>query len=95
MPNTYETKLWGGRFRQDEDQLMQRFNSGGFRTEWLVGPDIQGSLAHVAMQVKCGMLTPEEGKILTEGLQVHPASIPDRAAGLWPRNMRMSIHLWS
>ena len=69
MEQAYEKCLWGGRFRQDEDQLMQRFNSGGFRTEWLVGPDIQGSLAHVAMQVKCGMLTPEEGEILTEGLK--------------------------
>ena len=27
MPNTYETKLWGGRFRGDEDALMQHFNS--------------------------------------------------------------------
>ena len=51
MPNTYETKLWGGRFRGDEDALMQHFNSECWRTSWLVEPDIQGSLAHVAMQV--------------------------------------------
>ena len=56
MPNTYETKLWGGRFRGDEDALMQHFNSECWRTSWLVEPDIQGSLAHVAMQVKCGLL---------------------------------------
>ena len=36
MPNTYETKLWGGRFRGDEDALMQHFNSECWRTSWLV-----------------------------------------------------------
>ena len=69
MSNAYETRLWGGRFREDEDALMQRFNSGRCRTDWLVEPDIQGSLAHVAMQVKCGMLTAQEGDTLTKGLQ--------------------------
>ena len=32
-------------------------------------PDIEGSLAHVAMQVRCGLLTEAEGKTLTEGLE--------------------------
>lgn len=44
MPNTYETKLWGGRFRGDEDALMQHFNSECWRTSWLVEPDIQAAL---------------------------------------------------
>ena len=69
MPNTYETKLWGGRFRGDEDALMQHFNSECWRTSWLVEPDIQGSLAHVAMQVKCGLLSSAEGEALTRGLE--------------------------
>ena len=73
MPNTYETKLWGGRFRGDEDALMQHFNSECWRTSWLVEPDIQGSLAHVAMQVKCGLLTSAEGETLTRGLETNLA----------------------
>ncbi len=68
MESAYSTRLWGGRFREDEDALMQRFNSGRCRTDWLIEPDIRGSLAHVAMQVKCGMLNEEEGAQLTEGL---------------------------
>ena len=68
MPNTYETKLWGGRFRGDEDALMQHFNSECWRTSWLVEPDIQGSLAHVAMQVKCGLLTSAEGEALAQAV---------------------------
>ena len=78
MPNTYETKLWGGRFRGDEDALMQHFNSECWRTSWLVEPDIQGSLAHVAMQVKCGLLTSAEGEALTRGLE---AILADFKAG--------------
>ncbi|MEG2930373.1 MAG: argininosuccinate lyase [Ruthenibacterium sp.] len=62
-------KLWGGRFRGDEDARMERFNSNFNETKWLFAPDVQGSLAHVAMQVKCGLLTPEEGRTLTDGLK--------------------------
>jgi len=70
MENPYKTQLWGGRFRNDEDTLMKEFNhSGPMGTGWLVEPDIQGSIAHVKMQVKCQMLTEEEGKILETGLE--------------------------
>lgn len=69
MANKYETKLWGGRFREGEDNLMERFQNGFQKTLWLLEPDIRGSLAHVAMQVKVGLLTPEEGKALTDGLE--------------------------
>lgn len=94
MPNTYETKLWGGRFRGDEDALMQHFNSECWRTSWLVEPDIQGSLAHVAMQVKCGLLTSAEGEALTRGLEtILPISRPGSL--FTPKNTRMCIPLWS
>ena len=69
MADAYETRLWGGRFHEDEDALMQRFNGNACETLWLMEPDIEGSLAHVAMQVRCGLLTEEEGKTLTEGLE--------------------------
>ena len=45
MPNTYETKLWGGRFRGDEDALMQHFNSECWRTSWLVEPLAMAAIA--------------------------------------------------
>ncbi len=69
MPDTYTSKLWGGRFREDEDALMQRFNSECWRTDWLVEPDIEGSLAHVAMLAECGLLTAEERAAIEEGLR--------------------------
>ena len=69
MPDTYTTKLWGGRFRGDEDALMQRFNSECWRTDWLVEPDIEGSLAHVAMLERCGLLTAAEREVIADGLR--------------------------
>jgi len=62
-------KLWGGRFRQGEDELMERFNNNFNETLWLIEPDITGSMAHVKMQVKCGLLTAEEGRLIEDGLK--------------------------
>ncbi|MDU6534345.1 MAG: argininosuccinate lyase [Intestinibacter bartlettii] len=62
-------KLWGVRFRKGENKLMEEFNkSFGFDCV-LYKKDIEGSLAHVYMQVQVGLLTEEEGKQITEGLQ--------------------------
>lgn len=62
-------KLWGGRFRKGENKLMEEFNkSFGFDCV-LYKKDIEGSLAHVYMLVQVGLLTEEEGKQITEGLQ--------------------------
>ena len=62
-------KLWGGRFRKGENKLMEEFNkSFGFDCV-LYKKDIEGSLAHVYMQVQVGLLTEEEGKQIIEGLQ--------------------------
>lgn len=68
MKQAYETKLWGGRFEGEEDALMSRFNNNFEQTLWLVEPDITGSVAHVAMQKACGLLTANEAEVLTQGL---------------------------
>lgn len=69
MKKKYETKLWGGRFRLDEDNLMEEFQNGFLHTLWLLEPDIRGSLAHVAMLVKCQLISAQEGESLTKGLE--------------------------
>jgi argininosuccinate lyase len=68
MKKNYETKLWGGRFRLDEDTLMEEFQNGFTKTLWLLEPDIKGSLAHVSMLVKCELISSVEGETLTKGL---------------------------
>ena len=61
-------KLWGGRFRKAENELMEEFNKSFGYDNVLYKKDIEGSIAHVYMQVKCGLLTKEEGKQITDGL---------------------------
>ncbi len=61
-------KLWGGRFRKGENKLMEEFNKSFGYDCVLYKKDIEGSLAHVYMQVQVGLLTEEEGKQITDGL---------------------------
>lgn len=61
-------KLWGGRFRKEENKLMEEFNKSFDYDKILYKKDIEGSLAHVYMQVKCNLLTEQEGIAITNGL---------------------------
>ncbi|SDM75248.1 argininosuccinate lyase [Fictibacillus solisalsi] len=61
-------KLWGGRFRKEENQLMEDFNSSLHVDKRLYSEDINGSIAHVNMLVKCGLLTKEEGESIKMSL---------------------------
>ena len=62
-------KLWGGRFRSEENKLMEEFNKSFSFDSLLYKEDIEGSLAHVYMQMKVNLLSEEEGKIIIEGLK--------------------------
>lgn len=61
-------KLWGGRFRSEENKLMEKFNKSFGFDSLLYRQDIEGSIAHVYMQIEVGLLSKEEGKIIIEGL---------------------------
>ena len=61
-------KLWGGRFREEENKLMEDFNSSLHVDKRLYYEDIKGSTAHVNMLVKCGLLTTEEGESIIKSL---------------------------
>lgn len=69
MKKNYETKLWGGRFRQGEDELMEEFQNGFTKTLWLLESDIKGSKAHVAMLMRMQIVSPDEGETLINGLK--------------------------
>ncbi|MDW0110226.1 argininosuccinate lyase [Sporosarcina aquimarina] len=62
-------KLWGGRFSSKEHERMEQFNTSLPIDKRLIEQDIAGSLAHVTMLVHCDLLTPEEGELLTKGLE--------------------------
>ncbi len=61
-------KLWGGRFRQQENKMMEDFNSSFPFDYRLYEQDLTGSLAHVVMLGNQGILNREETETIMEGL---------------------------
>ncbi len=61
-------KLWGGRFNQDTDALVNRFNASIGFDRRLYAYDIQGSIAHCRMLASQGIITDEEATIIMEAL---------------------------
>ena len=49
-------KLWGGRFTKETDQLVQNFNESLSFDQKFYRQDIRGSIAHVKMLAKQGIL---------------------------------------
>lgn len=62
-------KLWGGRFRSEENKLMEIFNKSFSFDSLLYDQDIKGSIAHVYMQMEVGLLSKEEGNLIIDGLK--------------------------
>ena len=62
-------QLWGGRFTKETDQLVYNFNASISFDQKFYHEDITGSMAHVKMLTKQGILTEEEGKQIAQGLQ--------------------------
>ena len=61
--------LWGGRFTKDTDQLVYDFNASINFDKKLYKQDIQGSIAHVTMLAKQGILTAEDKITIIAGLE--------------------------
>ena len=62
-------QLWGGRFTKETDQLVYNFNASISFDQKFYQQDIRGSIAHVTMLAKQGILTGEEKEQIIEGLQ--------------------------
>lgn len=61
-------KLWGGRFDGKNEEWVDTFGASIFFDYQLAEQDIKGSLAHVAMLGKTGILTKEEAEQIKNGL---------------------------
>ena len=72
-------KLWGGRFTKETNQLVHNFNASIGFDQKFYKQDIAGSIAHVTMLAKQGILTDEEKNIIVEGLQGIQADIESGA----------------
>lgn len=61
-------KLWGGRFTKQTNELVHNFNASISFDQKFYKQDIRGSIAHVTMLSKQGILTEEEKKAIVDGL---------------------------
>ncbi|NQF13247.1 argininosuccinate lyase [Brevibacillus sp. HB1.3] len=62
-------KLWGGRFTKPTNQLVEEYTASISFDQKMWRQDIVGSLAHVAMLGKCGILPMEEVRQIIAGLK--------------------------
>ncbi|MGO5313894.1 argininosuccinate lyase [Bilifractor sp. LCP21S3_A7] len=61
-------QLWGGRFTKETDKLVYNFNASISFDQKFYRQDIRGSLAHVRMLAKQGILTEQERDQIIDGL---------------------------
>lgn len=62
-------QLWGGRFTKETDKLVYNFNASISFDQKFFREDVEGSMAHVKMLARQGILTEEERDQITEGLE--------------------------
>ncbi|MFP4975345.1 argininosuccinate lyase [Paenibacillus sp. CN-4] len=62
------SKLWGGRFTKGTDKLVEEYTASIGFDKALAEEDVQGSLAHVAMLGKCGIIPQEDAETIRAGL---------------------------
>ncbi len=62
-------KLWGGRFTKETNQLVHNFNASLSFDQKFYKEDIEGSIAHVTMLAKQGILSDEDKESIIKGLE--------------------------
>lgn len=62
------SKLWGGRFTKQTNALVEEYTASIGFDKQLAEEDIQGSLAHVSMLGKCGIVPAEDVETIKAGL---------------------------
>ncbi len=62
-------QLWGGRFTKETDQLVYNFNASISFDKRFYAQDIRGSIAHVMMLARQGILTGSEKDEIVNGLE--------------------------
>ena len=63
------SSLWGGRFEKEMDSLVKDYNASIFFDKRMYNEDIDGSIAHVTMLAKQGIVSEEEKNAIVEGLE--------------------------
>ena len=72
-------KLWGGRFTKETNQLVHNFNESISFDQKFYKQDIAGSIAHVTMLAKQGILSEKDKDAIIEGLEGIPRDLDSGA----------------
>ncbi len=90
------SKMWGGRFRKPPHRLTEEFNASLSFDKRLYRQDIRGSMAHAEMLAKQGLLTEEEGKLITKALQEIMAALERGELQFDPgvEDIHTQVELW-
>ena len=75
-------QLWGGRFTKETDKLVYLFNASISFDQRFYEQDIKGSIAHVTMLAKQGILTEQERDQIIEGLQGILRDVKDKTLAI-------------
>ncbi len=86
-----DTRMWGGRFDEPTDALVQRVNSSVSVDSAMAEEDLLGSLAHARMLTHQGILTQEEGEAIAAGL--HELLTEVRAGKVEWRDELEDVHM--
>ncbi|WP_068084176.1 argininosuccinate lyase [Polycladidibacter stylochi] len=70
-------RMWGGRFAEGPDAIMEEINASIDFDQKLYKQDIAGSKAHVAMLAKQGIVSDEDATTITSGLDSILAEIEE------------------
>jgi argininosuccinate lyase len=66
---TQTKRMWGGRFAQSTDELVQAFNASVDFDKRLALQDLRGSIAHATMLGETGILSSDEAAQIVAGLE--------------------------
>ncbi|MDZ7734813.1 MAG: argininosuccinate lyase [Gammaproteobacteria bacterium] len=84
-------KLWGGRFSASTDELVEEFTASVDFDQRLSACDIRGSIAHVTMLARVGVLTESECNQIIKGLKDIEADIV-RGEFAWSNSLE-DVHM--
>lgn len=88
--------MWSGRFTQPTNELVEAYTASIPFDRRLVKEDIQGSLAHVRMLGRIGVLTADEVKTIVDGLETVQQKIENGEVtfSVADEDIHMSVEKW-
>lgn len=84
-------KMWGGRFAEGPDALVEEYTESVSFDRVLYRQDIAGSKAHARMMAHCGVLGTDEADVLVNGLDSVLREI-ESGAFVWKRELE-DVHM--